>query len=151
MDITDLLSKDWITLNTQANNKWDVIIELIDLLYINNRINSPDMFFSDVKEREKQVSTGVGFGIAIPHAKSSAVLKTSIAFARSNSGIEYDSIDNELVNLIFLLAIPDTINNDEYLRILANLSRSLVHETVRENLILAESYNDIVEAIINRE
>ena len=85
------------------------------------------------------MSTGVGFGIGIPHGKSSSVLTPPIAFGRSNEGIEFDAIDGQPVRLVFLLAIPDTVDDKEYLNTLAKLARLIVHEDFRQKLLGAET------------
>ncbi len=139
MGIVDLLTLDCMTIDLQARNKWEAIHELSLLLLAAGRIKSADEFVEAVHQRENEVSTGVGFGIGIPHGKSSSVLKPSIAFGRSNEGIEFDAIDGQPVRLVFLLAIPDTVDDKEYLNTLAKLARLIVHEDFRQKLLGAET------------
>ncbi len=146
MQISELFDENWTTFDLQSTEKWNVISELVDLLFANNRINSTENFLKDIEKREAQVSTGVGYGIAIPHAKSPAVLNPSIAFGKSDHGIDYDSIDGDPVHLVFLLAIPDALENETYIRTLADLSRALVHEEVREKLLTATSFESLLSA-----
>ena len=143
MKIADLFLKECIEMDLQARNKWQAIHELSSFLFSAGKINSIEAFEQAVEQREQQASTWVGFGIGIPHGKSSAVLEPSIAFGRSNAGVEFDSIDDQPVNLVFLLAIPDTVSNNEYLRALSELARMLVHEDIRQQLLAAKTQDDV--------
>ena len=147
MNITELLDQNLISLEMQAIEKWDAIRELSNLLIIENRIASLEDFMRDVEAREAQVSTGVGGGIAIPHAISKSVIIPSIVFGRSEKGIAYGAIDNLPVHLVFLFAIPKSYQDKEYLRTLACMARFLVHDDVREKLSKAVSFEDISSAL----
>ena len=147
MEISELLNRNLINLNTQSTTKWETILELSTLLFQHNKIESIEPFIEAVKRREAEVSTGVGFGIAIPHGISETVIEPAIAFARSEKGVVYDSIDKKPVNLIFLFAINKSFNNNEYLKTLANLARLLVHEDVKEGLLKASCFEEIQSAL----
>lgn len=149
MKIADLFLIDCIEMDLHARNKWEAIHELSMLLLSAGKINSLDEFGQAVELREKQVSTGLGFGIGIPHGKSAAVLEPSIAFGRSIGGVEFDSIDHQPVTLVFLLAIPDTVDDKEYLQALADLARMLVHEDMRQQLLAAKTKEDLLGVLHN--
>ena len=145
MEIAQLLDRNLIKFEIESTEKWGAIGELIDLLVAENRVESQAKMLEAVRQREAEVSTGVGFGIAIPHGISDTVLQPSIVFGRSAQGIEYDSIDQKPVNLIFLLAIPKTRHDQDYLRTLAGLARMLVHKPVIEKLYNASTFEDVLE------
>ena len=147
MDITELLHPGLVKFNIKANEKWPAIRELSELLHTQNIIESIEVFLEAVKEREEQVSTGVGSGIAIPHAISVTVNSPAIVFGRSDNGIKYDSIDNEPIYLVFLFAIPNLFHNKDYLLTLANLARLLVHDSVRTKLRKANKFKEVTEAL----
>jgi len=147
LNITELLDQKLIKLEIQALEKWDAIRELSHLLIIEKRIASLEDFIRDVEAREAQVSTGVGGGIAIPHAISESVIVPSIVFGRSEKGIAYGAIDDLPVHLVFLFAIPKSYQNKEYLRTLAYMARFLVHDDVREELSKALSFKEVLSAL----
>lgn len=149
MNIQELLDENSVIFDMKSNSKVSAIKEMVDVLDKNNKLNNKDMYLKAVLEREEEFSTGIGFGIAIPHGKSSAVKMPSLVFAKSISGIDYDSFDNKLVNLLFLIAVPEN-SNDTHLKILSNLSRKLMHQEIREALINANSYEDIINIINNK-
>jgi fructose-specific phosphotransferase system IIA component len=96
--------------------------------------------------REAQSTTGIGMGIAIPHGKSNAVKKTSIAFGRSERGVDFQSLDSELAHLFFLIAVPEDAK-DEHLRLLSQLSRKLVHQEVRQRLMETGSKEEVLKIL----
>lgn len=101
MKITELLTKDTVILDLQSTGKPEVIEELIEKLYEAGKITDKEAFKKDILARESQGSTGIGEGIAIPHAKSSAVKVPALVFGRSTSGVEYESLDGQPVHLFF--------------------------------------------------
>ena len=147
MEIIELIDSKLMNLDLKSNTKWEVVRELTDLLIQEERIDSVEQFIEDVKKREEQVSTGVGFGIAIPHGISTAVKIPSIVFGRSEKGIDYESIDGRPVHLLFLFAIPDSFKEKDYLRALSSMARLLVHDSIRKNLLSAKSFKDVRLAI----
>lgn len=147
MQTVDLFLPECMSMDLQASTKWGAIHELAVLLEAAGRLNSVDAFEQAVRQREDEVSTGVGFGIGIPHGRSSAVRKSSIAFGRSRAGIPFDAIDGEPVHLVFLLAIPETMDDREYLGALSRLARWIVHEEFRNGLMSAESIEDVMRAV----
>jgi fructose-specific phosphotransferase system IIA component len=151
MQIVELCHSEWMTMDLQATDKEAAIQELASLLLRSHRISSLDEYIQAVREREAQVSTGVGMGIGIPHGKSPAVLLPSIAFGRSQGGVDFDAIDGEPVYLVFLLAVPSSFGDREYMKTLARLARLLVHESFREKLMAASSKEQVLAAIQESE
>lgn len=145
MDIDKLLTSKRISYDLKASNKEESIDELIEILYSDGVIRDKSIFKKAVMKREEEFSTGIGNGIGIPHGKSDAVLEAAIALGISKEGIEFDSMDGEPVNLIFLIAVPEE-SNDIHLKILSYISRRLMHSSVREKLMEAKNYNNILEA-----
>ena len=147
MGIAELFLPECMTMDLQASTKWEAIRKLSMLLLDAGRIASVEAFEQAVVVREQEVSTGVGFGVGIPHGKSSSVLKPSIAFGRSNTGIPFDAIDEQPVQLVFLLAVPELIDDREYLSNLAKLARLIVHEDFRQKLMEAGSIEDVLNTL----
>lgn len=148
MKITELLNKDAMNLNLKAMTKDEAIDEMINLLVQANAVEDKKLFKAEILKREEMGCTGIGFGIAIPHAKTSVVKKPTVAFGISKSGIDYESIDNKKVYLIFMIAVGQQ-DSDLHLRALANLSRSLMHQECRQKLLNAQNPDDVMEALEN--
>lgn len=146
MKITDLLSKETIKLNLESETKADVLNELATILENAGKLNDLDGFLAAVKARENEFSTGIGKGIAIPHAKIDAVKLPSLVFAKSDNGIDFDSADKKDSHLFFLIAVPEKSSN-EHLKILSKLSRSLMHDELRESLMNAGSKEEILQLL----
>ncbi|MBI5974018.1 PTS fructose transporter subunit IIABC [Staphylococcus canis] len=147
MRITELLTKDTIAMTLSATTKEGVIEALAKQLDHAGKLNDLESFKSAIHEREGLSSTGIGEGIAIPHAKTSAVKEPAIAFGQSKNGIDYDSLDNQPAHLFFMIAAPDT-GAQTHLDALAKLSSVLMDESVRAALLEAET-PEAVLAIIN--
>ncbi|GEN57067.1 PTS system fructose-specific EIIABC component [Halolactibacillus alkaliphilus] len=150
MRITELLTKDTMSLNLSASSKDGVIDELVSVLESARKINDPAQFKADILTRESHTSTGIGDGIAIPHAKSTAVVTPAIAFGRSKNGIDYDALDGKDSHLFFMIAAPVGANN-EHLDTLARLSSMLMDDSFRKGLLEATSTDDVVQLIDRKE
>lgn len=97
-------------------------------------------------EREEKGTTGVGKGVAIPHVKSDAVKKPAVAFGRSKIGIDYGSMDEKLSHLFFLITVPEE-SHDKHLKLLAQLSRQLIHDDFRNNLLEAKNEDEVMSIL----
>ncbi|MCZ0702138.1 PTS system fructose-specific IIC component [Natronobacillus azotifigens] len=150
MKVTDLLKKETITLELRSSTKATVIDELITTLDQAGRLTNKTTFKQDILKRENHTSTGIGEGIAIPHAKSPAVKTPSIVFGRSKNGIDYDSLDGKPSHLFFMIAASEGANN-EHLDTLARLSSMLMDPAFRETLLNASSKEQIIDAINRKE
>ena len=143
-EIRTLLRPAFIQLNLEATDKSSAIGELAKAFVREGIVQNESVYLSAVMKREEECTTGIGFGVAIPHGKSGVVTEPSLAFGRSSAGISYDSMDGKDVHLMFLIAVPEA-SNDEHLRILSNLSRKLMHEEVRQALMSVTEVEEIYQ------
>lgn len=150
MKIIDLLDKKSINLNLKSNNKSSVIDELIDLVDASGNLIDKKEYKQEILAREEKGSTGIGEGIAIPHAKTKAVKKACLAAGVSKSGIDYESLDGALANLFFMIAAPDGAN-DTHLEVLSRLSTILMDENFRKSLINSTSVDEFLSLIDKTE
>ena len=142
MSIKDLMIPQLMNLDLQADTKEQAIRSLIDALKKEGKIKDYDMYFNAVMIREAEYTTGIGYGVGIPHGQSDTVVEPSLCFGRIKDGIEYNSLDNKPVHLLFLIAVPKT-SKDEHLKILSQLSRKLMHKEIRDALMNASSEEDV--------
>ena len=142
-----LAAEEIVVLASENASKDTVIRELVNALYADGRIDDPDAVEDAVWRREETYSTGIGFGVAIPHCKSAAVHASSIALLRPARPFLWAADDDEPVNIVILLAINDTAPGDEHLRIIAKLSRRLMHDEFRQELIDAPTASAVVAAL----
>lgn len=135
----------------KATERWTAIVELIDLLVQKGLIQNSDRdsVLAALRQREETMSTGIGFGIAIPHASSNCVNQVVAAFGRSSTGIEFDSLDNSPVRFIVLFIVPKD-QFQVHLRTLAAIAKFLNDKTVRERLGRAESSEEILSIFENK-
>ncbi|WP_034550315.1 PTS fructose transporter subunit IIABC [Carnobacterium funditum] len=126
MKITDLLLKNTMIMDLKATTKEAAIDEMIDSLTQHSRISDSSLFKKGIMNRESQTSTGLGDGIAMPHAKNSAVKEATVLFAKSSSGVNYEALDGQPTYLFFMIAAPEGAN-DTHLQALASLARLLVN------------------------
>lgn len=150
MKITELLKEDTIILSLKSTMKENVLDELVDKLYEANRLNDKEKFKSEILKRESQSSTGVGDGIAIPHAKTDAVKIPSLAFGYSKEGIDFDSFDSKKAHIFFMIAGSKDASN-EHLETLSKLSVMLLKEDFRTALGMAKSKEEILNLINEQE
>lgn len=143
-EIRDVLKPAFISFDLQATDKQAAISELANTFVSEGVVINESVYLKTVMKREEESTTGIGFGVAIPHGKSAAVTEPSLAFGRSQAGIQYDSMDGKPVHLMFLIAVPET-SNDEHLRILSKLSRKLMHEDVRQKLMTVTNIEEIYQ------
>ncbi|MPQ42733.1 PTS fructose transporter subunit IIABC [Clostridium tarantellae] len=146
MKISDLLSKKTIKLNLKANDKQQVIDELVDVLYDAGKLNNKEVYKKEILKRESQSSTGIGEGIAIPHAKTSAVKEAALALGIFKNGVDYDSLDGAPVYLAFMIAAPEGANN-EHLETLSKLSVLLMNPNFKEGLFEAKTPEDVLNLL----
>lgn len=148
--IVDYITEDLIDLNLQAKNKEEVLVELTNLIKKSENILDYKEINKALTEREKVGSTGIGKGVAIPHAKTEAALKLTIAFGISKEKIEYSSLDGEKVNIFFVFASP--LNDSQiYLKVLARISRLIREDEFRKRLYRCTSGKEVIECIREEE
>ena len=151
MSLASLLSSEQIIPEMQATERWPAIVELIDLLVALGKIEaaSQDGILAALKQREETMSTGIGFGIAIPHASSEAVTEVVAAFGRSSTGIEFDALDNAPVKFVVLFIVPKN-QFQTHLRTLASIAKFLNDRSVREKLAAAGTKEEILAVFEER-
>ena len=138
MKITDLLKKESIELNGNVQTKEEAINQMVSLMVKGGNIQDVEIYRKGVFAREEEGTTGIGEGIAIPHAKSDAVKAPGLAAMVVPQGVDYEALDDEPVHLIFLIAAPNTKDN-VHLDVLSRLSTLLMDDSFRENLLKAET------------
>ena len=145
MDLGDILTKEQIITDLQAADRWQAIDELINNLVSTGKIKSENhaSIAAVVKKRESSMSTGIGFGIAIPHASSDRIEEVVAAFGRSSQGIEFDALDNAPVKFVVLFIVPKN-QFQTHLRTLASIAKFLNDRSVRERLGAAKSADEIL-------
>ena len=149
MKITDLLQRDTIQLNLRSTSKRDVIEELVDVLDRAGKLSNRDGYRDAILKRESESTTGLGEGIAIPHAKTAAVKRPAIAFGRSE-GIDYEALDGQPSRLFFMIAAGENADN-EHLETLSKLSVYLMDPAFQERLYAASTEDDVIRAIEEKE
>ncbi len=150
MKVLDLLNKKFVVANLKGTTKDEVINELIDLFKDDSRVQDIDKVRECVLEREKIMSTGVGKGFAIPHGKTNAVTDILAAFGKTNNTIEYESLDGQPVNLVFLLVGKDNLVS-KHIKLLSRISRMMNKDEFREKLLNAPSEEEVLEIIKKEE
>ncbi|MEX5303451.1 fructose-specific PTS transporter subunit EIIC [Kocuria sabuli] len=148
--VLDYLSEDTVLLDVDGARRDDVVRRLVELGAATGQVRDVDAVVAAALAREGQGTTGVGQGIAIPHAKSAEVAAPLVAFARSTEGVQWESMDGEPVHLVFLIAVPQEQAGDEHLRILATLSRALTRTEFRNSLLEARSRSEVIRVLEDR-
>ena len=145
-NIADYIKADTINLNLESKNKSAIIKELYNNLKKTNLIKDEELGLNDIFAREEMGSTGIGKKIALPHAKTKAVDELIATFGISRNGIDYESLDNENVNIFFMFLCPEE-KTQEYLKVLARISRLIRDDKFIDKLLKAESNGEIIEII----
>ncbi|OJF97022.1 fructose-specific PTS transporter subunit EIIC [Alkalibacterium sp. 20] len=142
MKINDVLKKELMIMDLKARTKESAIDEMIKRLVDEGAVNDFDTFKEGIMEREAQTSTGLGDGIAMPHSKNKAVAKPAVLFAKSSSGVNYNALDGEPVEIFFMIAAPEGGDN-VHLEVLASLARKLVDDEVVQALKTTQTPEDV--------
>ena len=150
MKITDLLKACSIELNGAPATKEETIREMVGLMAKGGNISDTDKYMEGVFAREEEGTTGIGEGIAIPHAKNDAVRAPGLAAMVIPNGVDYDSMDGEPVNLVFLIAAPNTEDN-VHLEVLSRLSMLLMDGSFKENLLKADTAEEFLDCVDRAE
>ena len=150
MKIQDLLNKKVMLLDLQATTKEAAIDEMINSLVDNGVVADFDIFKAGIMAREAQTSTGLGDGIAMPHSKNAAVKEATVLFAKSNKGVDYESLDGQSTDLFFMIAAPEGAN-DTHLAALAELSKYLMQDGFADRLRKVISPDEVIAAFDTSE
>ena len=148
MELADFLTKEQVVTDLKASDRWEAIEELIDLLVANGQVKSDhrEAIVSIVKKRETSMSTGIGFGIGIPHASSDLIDNVTGAFGRSKDGVNFDALDNQPVNLVMLFLVPQG-QFQKHLHTLAKIAKMLHKKEFRKSLEDAEDAAEMYQII----
>lgn len=149
MKLNDFFNEDLVLLDLEAENKHAAIEQMAKLMYENDVVNNYDNYLNAVLNREKEFTTGVGLGVAIPHGKDLSVLKSCFAFAKVNKPLNWDSLDGNDVEVIFMLAIKDGGNDNSHLKMLSTIAVALMEEETVKQLKEVQDINSL-KSIINK-
>ncbi|MCX6874220.1 MAG: PTS sugar transporter subunit IIA [Verrucomicrobia bacterium] len=145
MKLAELLSPCQILLDLQAVERWAVIVELVECLVASGKLPGPlrDEVLEALRTREELVSTGIGSGVAIPHAFSGQISQVAAVFGRSKTGIDFEALDQTSVNFIILFIVPQE-NYPMHLHTLSAIAKMFTSSDVRRRLAAAETPSDIL-------
>src|SRR3954464_13204535 len=148
MNLGDILHEDQIVTDLQAANRWEAIDELIGLLVTRGKIKPEhrEQISAVVKKRENSMSTGIGFGIGIPHASTDLIYDVIGAFGRSRKGVQFDALDNQPVKLVMLFLVPQG-QFQKHLHTLANIAKLLHKVEFRQALEQASDADAMLNII----
>lgn len=148
MKISELLSESLINFDLKGFTKDDVLDEMIEMVYHSGKIKNRLEFKEDILDRERVSSTGIGEGIAIPHTKSNNIIVPGIAIGISKKGVNYESFDDKLVKIIFMIFTPDS---NTHLDLISKLSSFLMDNNFVNNIMDAKNFNEVVDIINTKE
>ena len=151
MKLSDLYDPRLVTIGLEAGNKDDVFVAIGQRFVDAGKVSGLDGFLADVRAREASYSTGVGGGLAIPHAKSDVVTDASYAIATLADPFLWDEDDDEPTTIVVMLAVPAQEAGTTHLKLLSQFSMALVDEAFRAQLINATSEHDVKNAIVSKE
>jgi len=148
MELGDILSREQIITDLRASDRWEAIDELIDNLVATGKISPQhrEAIVAVVKKRESSMSTGIGFGIGIPHASTDLINEVVGSLGRSRKGVNFDSLDNQPVNLVMLFLVPQG-QFQKHLHTLANIAKLLHKAEFRQALEQAPDADAMLQII----
>lgn len=150
MNISDFLKEDFIIADLKAGDKKETLTEVSNFLEHKGVIQDRDKLLQALLDREQLGSTGIGDNMALPHAKSEVIDRIVTVFARSREGIDFKSLDRKPVHFIFLLLAPST-STGLHLKALAKIARLFKIQSLRENILKAESAAEIYALILKED
>jgi fructose-specific phosphotransferase system IIA component len=148
--IQDILQKNAIITNLEASSKSELLTQMAQYLISLYDLNDQAGVAQKIIDREAEMSTGIGFGIAIPHARIDGIDRVFMIAARSVSGIDFDAIDEQTVHLIFMLVSPVS-SSSQHTQILSALSRIMSYEDIRKNLLESNDPETFLSVIVDGE
>ncbi|MFM1581515.1 fructose-specific PTS transporter subunit EIIC [Helcococcus bovis] len=150
MKIRELLQLRGISLGQSPATKNEMISKLADLMFETGSLLDKNQYIQDVLKREESGTTGIGEGVAIPHAKSKGVKNPQLAAMTVPTGTDYDSLDGDPTNLFFMIAVPEN-SSDEHLKVLSRLSTMLMDKSFRDDLLNAKTNEEFLSIIEKKE
>jgi len=148
--LSDVLTKERIIINLHGKDKCDVLKKLVNVAKTSGKVTDEVDLLKKVIERENIKSTGIGGGIAIPHAQTSGVTDIIACLGISEQGIEFNSLDDKLVHLVFLIATKERTNST-YLGLLSRIARLFIDESFKQRIIKSTSPEEIMNLILGKE
>lgn len=145
----NIINADLIDLNLNSTGKTGVIEHLADMINQMGRLDNKEAYIQAVMEREMLSTTGIGFGVAIPHGKSDAVNTPAVAFGKCEAGVDWQSVDGKAVYMVFLIAVPKQADSNRHLKILAALSRKLMYDSFRQELLCIQDKHTVCGILEN--
>jgi fructose-specific phosphotransferase system IIA component len=146
MKLTDYIAPGHVKIKLEGENKEEVIEELVSLLVDTSDVEDPDAIYEAVMNREREGSTGLERGVAIPHAKSDAVKSLSIVIGISRAGVDFAALDGKPSHLFFLMVAP-TSESGPHVQAIAKIVKMIKLDKFRKKLLDAKKPDDVVEAI----
>lgn len=150
MKLTDYITPEHVKIRLEGDGKEEVIEELVSLLVDTSDVQDPDAIFQAVMNREREGSTGLEKGVAIPHAKSDAVKSLSIVIGISRAGVDFAALDGKPSHLFFLMVAP-TSESGPHVQAIAKIVKMIKLDKFRKKLLDAKKPDDVVEAIARVE
>lgn len=147
MDIKTVFNEKLVFLDLEVESKDDTIRFIARQLYEQDKLIDEEQFIKDVWKREEEYTTGVGNKVAIPHGKSISVKQTSVVFARLHKPIDWKSLDNQPVEIVFLLAVAAEDINAIHMKLLSTIACNLLEDEFVQGLYEAKSEKDIIELV----
>lgn len=140
-----IITRDLIVLDLESSSKEEVIKDMAKLIEAQERLHDLEGYMKQVYKREETFPTAIGFEVAIPHGKTDAVKKPTVAFARLKNEVKWS--DEENVRYVFLIAVPETEAGDMHLQILAQLSRKIMRDEFRDQLKNSSEIDELLEIL----
>ncbi|EUJ21732.1 PTS sugar transporter subunit IIA [Listeria grandensis] len=147
MEVKDILTKELVVFDLEATTKEMAIEEMAAIMDAHDILTDKASYIQAVFDRETHATTGIGNNIAIPHGKSESVKNSAIVFAKTSHLIEWESLDDEPVNMIFLLAISDADKTDGHLKILAEIATKLMDDDIVAGLKETRDEEEVIRIL----
>lgn len=146
---SEILHESCVALDLRAHTKSEVVVALLDLLAQHGVVTDTARALKDIEARERVMSTGIGGGIAVPHAQSEGATRLALALGRTSAPIDFEALDNRPVQLIFLLVGPE--ERGGFIRVLARISRLLYSGDLQRKLLRAQSQTEVMQYLQEEE
>ena len=150
MKVSELLEERFILTDFKSDDKKDIINELIDLHKEDNNVNDLEKVRTAIHDREKEMSTGIGKGFAIPHGKTNAVNDVIVSFGKTTRDIDYEALDGNPVHLVFLLVGKVDLVS-KYIKLLSRISQVMNKDDFREKILNAKTKDEIINIFKEEE
>lgn len=149
IDLTKMIDENLVSFGLDVKDKNDAIVKIAKMMVDANKVSDKDIYIKGIFDRENEVSTGIGMGIAIPHCQSDVVKTGAFSLVRLKEPIEWGSLDDHPVDYVIMLAAPKNGDN-MHLRMLSTLAMNLMDDTFRNGLLEASSVEDIKKVFKNK-